>query len=151
MPTAPKANSVQEKAASHHPFLFCPAIVEFQVTTQTPTLTSPLGSSASLHCSFSKAPGLTLTSVEWRLQHQGHGRLVYRWTPDQRRADRPGATLEPDPLLEAGGASLTLPNLVVEDEGTYVCQVTTSQYQAQQIAQLHLQGKYRVGFTGGGG
>lgn len=120
------------------------AAVEFQVTTQTPILTSPLGSSASLHCSFSKAPGLTLTSVEWRLQHQGHGRLVYRWTPDQRRADRPGATLEPDPLLEAGDASLTLPSLVVEDEGTYVCQVTTSQYQAQQITQLHLQASPKI-------
>uniref|UniRef100_A0A8D2JZK9 TAP binding protein like n=1 Tax=Theropithecus gelada TaxID=9565 RepID=A0A8D2JZK9_THEGE len=48
--------------------------VEFQVTTQTQSLTFLLGSSASLDCGFSMAPGLDLISVEWRLQHKGRGR-----------------------------------------------------------------------------
>ncbi|KAF6340578.1 TAP binding protein like [Rhinolophus ferrumequinum] len=48
--------------------------VEFQVTTRTPSLSLLLGSSASLHCGFSMAPGLDLTSVVWRLQYKGSGR-----------------------------------------------------------------------------
>ncbi|XP_055962830.1 tapasin-related protein isoform X1 [Sorex fumeus] len=141
-----------DKGNAWHPTLNLPlspqgtvkTAVQFQITTQTPTLTSPLGSSVSLHCGFSKAPDQALLSVEWRLQHQGHGRLVYRWIRGQRRVERPGATLEPEPLLEAGDASLSLPDLVVGDEGTYICQVTTSQYQAQQIAQLHIRASPKV-------
>ena len=100
--------------------------MEFQVTTQSPSLNLLLGSSASLHCGFSVAPGLGITSVEWRLQHKGSGQLVYCWTTGRGRAKREGATLEPRQLLTAGDASLTLPSLTLKDEGAYVCQITTS-------------------------
>lgn len=118
--------------------------VEFQVTTQTPSLNLLLGSSASLHCGFSMAPGLGITSVEWRLQHKGSGHLVYRWTTGQGQAKREGATLEPQQLLMAGDASLTLPSLTLKDEGTYICEITTSLYRAQQIIQLNVQGEART-------
>ncbi|KAK1341464.1 LOW QUALITY PROTEIN: hypothetical protein QTO34_017871 [Cnephaeus nilssonii] len=114
--------------------------VEFQVTTHTPSLSLQRGSSASLHCGFSVAPGLDLARVEWRLQHKGSGQLVYSWTPGQGQAKREGATLEPEQLLMAGDASLKLPSLTLKDEGAYICQITTSLYQAQQIIQLHVQG-----------
>lgn len=111
------------------------------MTTQTPSLSFLLGSSASLHCGFSMAPGLDLTGVEWRLQHKGHGQLVYSWTTGQHQAKREGATLQSEQVLLAGDASLTLPSLTVKDEGTYICQITTSLYQAQQIIHFHVQGK----------
>ncbi|XP_022433082.1 tapasin-related protein isoform X1 [Delphinapterus leucas] len=136
-----------ENGAVLHPMLKLPLSpqgtvrteVEFQVTTQTPSLNLLLGSSASLHCGFSMAPGLGITSVEWRLQHKGSGHLVYRWTTGQGQAKREGATLEPQQLLTAGDASLTLPSLTLKDEGTYICEITTSLYRAQQIIQLDVQ------------
>ncbi|XP_017738814.1 PREDICTED: tapasin-related protein isoform X3 [Rhinopithecus bieti] len=118
--------------------------VEFQVTTQTQSLSFLLGSSASLDCGFSMAPGLDLISVEWRLQHKGRGQLVYSWTTGQGQAVRKGATLEPEQLGMAGDASLTLPSLTIQDEGTYVCQITTSLYRTQQIIQLNIQASPKV-------
>ncbi|XP_051011348.1 tapasin-related protein [Acomys russatus] len=112
--------------------------VEFQVTSETQAVNHLLGSSVSLHCSFSTAPGLDLTGVEWRLQHKGSGQLVYSWKTGQVQALRTGASLEPEQLLAAGDASLTLPNLSLKDEGSYICQVTTSLYQAQQIILLNI-------------
>ena len=120
------------------------------MTTQTPSLSLLLGSSASLHCGFSMAPGLVLTSVEWRRQHKGSGQMVYRWTKGQQHAKREGATLEPEQLLLAGDASLTLPSLTLKDEGTYICQITTSLYQAQQNIHFHIQGEAILSSPGRG-
>ncbi|XP_068415883.1 tapasin-related protein isoform X4 [Eschrichtius robustus] len=130
--------------AKDDPLITFEASVEFQVTTQTPSLNLLLGSSASLHCGFSVAPGLGITSVEWRLQHKGSGQLVYCWTTGRGQAKREGATLEPQQLLMAGDASLTLPSLTLKDEGAYVCQITTSLYRAQQIIQLDVQAAPKV-------
>ncbi|KAM6161545.1 tapasin-related protein [Erethizon dorsatum] len=118
--------------------------VEFQVTTLTQSLNFLLGSTASLDCGFSMASGLDFVSVEWRLQHKGSGQLVYKWKTGQGQAKREGATLQPKQLLRAGDSSLTLPSLSLKDEGTYICQVTTSLYQAQQIIQLNIQASPKV-------
>ncbi|XP_045682447.1 tapasin-related protein isoform X2 [Phyllostomus hastatus] len=141
-----------ENVAVLHPTVHLPqspqgtvlTAVELQVSTDTPSLNFLLGSSASLRCNFSMAPGLDLTRVEWRLQHRGNGQLVYSWTTGQGQAKREGATLEPEHLLMAGDASLNLPSLTLKDEGAYICQVTTSLYQAQQIIQLHIQASPKV-------
>ncbi|KAG8509069.1 Tapasin-related protein, partial [Galemys pyrenaicus] len=141
-----------ENGAVLHPTLNLPlspqktvqTSVEFQVTTRTPSLKSLLGSSASLHCSFSMAPGLELLSVEWRRQHKGSGQQVYSWAAGQGQATRKGAVLDAEQLLVAGDASLTLPSLTVKDEGTYICQITTSVHQAQQIIQFHVQASPKV-------
>nr|XP_058938372.1 tapasin-related protein isoform X2 [Kogia breviceps] len=132
--------------AEDDPLITFEASVEFQVTTQTPSLNLLLGSSASLHCGFSVAPGLGISSVEWRRQHKGSGQLVYCWTTGQGQgqAKREGATLEPQQLLMAGDASLTLPSLTLKDEGAYVCHVTTSLYRAQQIVRLDIQAAPKV-------
>lgn len=142
MSTAHRPGNLEEEATHKSPpFL---STVEFQVTTHTQSLNFPLGSSASLHCGFSMAPSLDLISVEWRLQYKGSGQLVYSWMTGQGQAKRQGATLKPEQLLMAGDASLTLPSLTLKDEGTYICQITTSQYQAQQIIQLNIQGEART-------
>ncbi|XP_045410488.1 tapasin-related protein isoform X2 [Lemur catta] len=141
-----------DSGAVRHPTLSLPlsprgtvqTAVEFQVTTPTQSLTYLLGSSASLDCSFCMAPGLDLINVEWRLQHEGSGQLVYSWTAGQGRAERDGATLDPEQLRAAGDASLTLPSLTLKDEGTYICQITTSLYRAQQIIQLNVQAPPKV-------
>nr|XP_031526607.1 tapasin-related protein isoform X1 [Vicugna pacos] len=141
-----------ENGAVLHPTLNLPlspqrtvrTAVEFQVTARTPSLNLLLGSSVSLPCGFSMAPGLVLTNVEWRLQHMGSGRLVYSWTTGQGQAKREGATLEPEQQLLAGDASLTLPSLTVKDEGAYICQISTSRFRAQQIIQLHVQARPKV-------
>ncbi|KAM4819775.1 tapasin-related protein isoform 1-T3 [Thomomys bottae] len=120
--------------------------VEFQVTTETPSVTLLLGATGSLHCSFSMAPGLELAGVQWRLQHKGHGKLVSSWTAtaEPGQATREEATLDPERLLTAGDATLSLPGLTLEDEGTYICQVTTTQYQLQQVIQLSVQAPPKV-------
>uniref|UniRef100_Q9BX59-4 Isoform delta of Tapasin-related protein n=1 Tax=Homo sapiens TaxID=9606 RepID=Q9BX59-4 len=77
-----KTPRVTKNEALWHPTLNLPlspqgtvrTAVEFQVMTQTQSLSFLLGSSASLDCGFSMAPGLDLISVEWRLQHKGRGR-----------------------------------------------------------------------------
>lgn len=96
------------------------------------------------------APGLDLLSVDWRLQHQGSGQLVYKWKTGQGQAKREGASLQPEQLLRAGDASLTLPSLSLKDEGTYICQITTSLYQAQQNIQLNIQGEAKAWSRWGG-
>ncbi|XP_045866642.1 tapasin-related protein isoform X2 [Meles meles] len=141
-----------ENGALLHPTLNLPlspqgmiqTAVELQVTTQTPSLNILMGSSASLPCGFSMAPGMDLTHVEWRLRHKGNGELVYSWTRGQRQAKREGAALQPEQLLVAGDASLALPSLTLKDEGTYICQITTSLYRAQQIIQVHIQASPKV-------
>ncbi|XP_016045765.1 tapasin-related protein isoform X3 [Erinaceus europaeus] len=131
-------------SAEDEPPVTFEASVEFQVTTQTPSLTSLLKSAVTLHCSFSTASSEALTRVEWRLQHQGSGRLVSSWTVGQGQAGQKGASLEPQQLQTAGNASLTLASLTVKDEGAYICQITTSRYQAQQIVQLSVQALPKV-------
>lgn len=135
-PTAQRPGDLKEETGYKSPFFL--STVEFQVTSETQTLNPLLGSSVSLRCSFSMAPGLNLTGVEWRLQHKGSGQLVYSWKTGQGQAKRKGATLEPEELLRAGNASLTLPNLTLKDEGSYICQISTSLYQAQQIIPLSI-------------
>ncbi|XP_008823651.1 tapasin-related protein [Nannospalax galili] len=141
-----------ENGAVWHPMLNLPlspqgtvqTAVEFQVTTDTQSQNHLLGSSASLYCGFSMAPGLDLLGVEWRLQHKGSGQLVYSWKTGQGQAKREGATLGPEQLLTAGNASLTLPGLTLKDEGAYICQITTSLYQVQQIIHLSIQAPPKV-------
>ncbi|XP_068940553.1 tapasin-related protein isoform X2 [Petaurus breviceps papuanus] len=141
-----KALGGTEEGAPLHPQLNLPlspqgtvlASVEFLVMTQTQSIQSSLGASASLLCGFSMAPDSGPFHLEWRRQHQGQGQRVYTWAEGQGQALREGAQLESRELLEAGNASLTLPGLTVRDEGTYICQISTTQHQAQQIIHLSL-------------
>uniref|UniRef100_A0A8C8SAE9 TAP binding protein like n=2 Tax=Pelusios castaneus TaxID=367368 RepID=A0A8C8SAE9_9SAUR len=136
-----------ERMAVLHPRLKVPVsqagtvltTVEFQLSSRTPTLRSRLGSSVTLDCSFALAPSSPLASLEWRLQHRGSGRRVFHYQAGgMAHTEPPTAHVDVEQLLETGDASLSLHEVGVGDEGTYICLVSTSQHQAQHIIQLQL-------------
>ncbi|KAB0395726.1 hypothetical protein E2I00_001507 [Balaenoptera physalus] len=110
-----------------------------------PMLKLPLSPQGTVRTEAQRSGGLrrewpTITPFSPTVEFQ----LVYCWTTGRGQAKREGATLEPQQLLMAGDASLTLPSLTLKDEGAYVCQITTSLYRAQQIIQLDVQAAPKV-------
>ncbi|KAK7886901.1 hypothetical protein WMY93_026522 [Mugilogobius chulae] len=85
-----------------------------------------------LPCGFKQqdtplAPDL---NVVWRVQHRGTGPQIH--------AERSGASLSAEQVISEGNASLTLNNVQVNDEGTYICTVTIGSFHAQQVIQLNV-------------
>ncbi|XP_030393556.1 tapasin-related protein isoform X4 [Gopherus evgoodei] len=120
-------------------FSFSLFLVEFQLSSRTPTLRTRFGTSVTLDCSFALASSSPLASLEWRLQHRGSGRRVFHYqTGDMAQAEQSTAHVDVVQLLETGDASLSLHGVGVGDEGTYICLVSTHQHQAQNIIQLQL-------------
>ncbi|KYO22280.1 tapasin-related protein isoform X1 [Alligator mississippiensis] len=119
--------------------------VEFQSSSLTPTLRTRLGSSVTLNCRFALAPGSPLALLEWRLQHQGSGRSVFRYqTGSEPQEEQPTAHVDMVQLLETGDASLSLRGVGMKDEGTYICLVSSPKHQTQHIIQLQLAEPPRV-------
>ncbi|XP_019404515.1 PREDICTED: tapasin-related protein isoform X2 [Crocodylus porosus] len=119
--------------------------VEFQSSSLTPTLRTRLGSSVILNCRFALAPGSPLAWVEWRLQHQGSGRSVFRYQAgSEPQEGQPTAHVDMVQLLETGDASLSLRDVSMKDEGTYICLVSSPKHQTQHIIQLQLAEPPRV-------
>lgn len=120
-------------------FLF---LVEFQSSSNNTSLRTHLGSSVTLDCRFALAPSSSLYSVEWRRQHRGSGHNLFQY-----RVGGTGPTVQPKvyvdvaELLGSGDASLSLQGVSVEDEGTYICLVSTLLHQAQHIIHLHVAGE----------
>ncbi|XP_067406890.1 tapasin-related protein, partial [Emydura macquarii macquarii] len=136
-----------ERVAVLHPRLKVPVshagtvltTVEFQLSSHTPTLRARLGSSVTLDCSFALAPSSPLVSLEWRLQHRGSGRRVFHYQAGgTAQAEPPTGHVDVVQLQETGDASLSLHEVGVGDEGTYICLAATPQHQAQHIIQLQL-------------
>lgn len=129
-------------------FLF---LVEFQSSSHNTSLRTHLGSSVTLDCRFALAPSSSLYSVEWRRQHRGSGRSLFQY-----QVGSTGPTVQPKvyvdvaELLGSGDASLRLQGVSVEDEGTYICSVSTSLHRAQHIIHLHVAGEEGK-FLGGTG
>ncbi|NXA41900.1 TPSNR protein, partial [Eudromia elegans] len=119
--------------------------VEFQSSSRSTSLQTHLGSLVTLDCHFASAPSSPLSSLEWRRQHRGSGRSLFRY-----QAGSTGARVEPKvhvdlpQLLGSGDASLNLQGVSVGDEGTYICLVSTPQHQIQQIIQLQVAEPPRV-------
>ncbi|KFQ65581.1 Tapasin-related protein, partial [Pelecanus crispus] len=143
----------EEHDATLHPKLRIPmskektvlTTVEFQSSSHNTSLRTHLGSSVTLDCRFALAPSSSFSSLEWRRQHRGSGRILFQY-----QVGSTGPTVQPKvhvdvaELLGSGDASLSLQGVSVEDEGTHICLVSTPLHQAQHIIQLHVAEPPRV-------
>ncbi|XP_062450464.1 tapasin-related protein isoform X2 [Rhea pennata] len=144
----PHCSSAQEKPdAILHPKLRIPVskkgtvltTVEFQSSSCNTSLRTRLGGLVILDCQFALAPSSLLSSLEWKRQHRGSGRSLFRY-----QAGSTGPIAEPKvhvdlaQLLGNGNASLHLQGVSVGDEGTYICLVSTPLHQIQHIIQLQV-------------
>ncbi|NXC20813.1 TPSNR protein, partial [Corythaeola cristata] len=143
----------EEHDAALHPKLRIPVskegtvltTVEFQSSSLNTSLHVRLGSSVTLDCRFALAPSSSLSALEWRRQHQGSGRSLFRYhVGSTGPAAQPKAHVDVGRLLGSGDASLSLQGVSVGDEGMYICLVSTSRHQAQHIIQLHVAEPPRV-------
>ncbi|XP_076844631.1 tapasin-related protein [Brachyhypopomus gauderio] len=131
--------------------------VVFVVYSRSPSVAVPIGVDVVLDCGYRQrdAPADQTVGLEWRWQHRGHGRMVLDMktqTVDteegtQVNVDRTGVSVDRSLLLQDGNASLTMKDLKVSDEGTYICTITSGGFQTQQIVQLHLMQAPRVFVT----
>ncbi|NXQ88013.1 TPSNR protein, partial [Nyctibius grandis] len=143
----------EEHDATLHPKLGIPmskegtvlTTVEFQSSSRNTSLRVHLGSSVTLDCRFDLAPSSSFSSLEWRRQHQGSGRSLFRYQVGSTvPAAQPKVHVDVAELLGSGDASLSLQGVSMGDEGTYICLVSTPLHQAQHIIQLHVAEPPRV-------
>ncbi|NXL05512.1 TPSNR protein, partial [Mesembrinibis cayennensis] len=143
----------KERDATLHPKLRIPmskertvlTTVEFQSSSRNTSLRTHLGSSVSLDCRFALAPSSSFSSLEWRRQHRGSGRSLFQYQVGSTGpAAQPKVHVDVAELVGSGDASLTLQGVSVEDEGTYICLVSTPLHQAQHSIQLHVAEPPRV-------
>ncbi|NWQ80802.1 TPSNR protein, partial [Columbina picui] len=136
----------EEHRATLHPKLRIPmskegtllTTVEFQSSSHNTSLRTHLGSSVTLGCNFALAPSSTLSYLEWRRQHRGSGRRLFWYEVGSiGSAAQPKVHVDVAELLGNGNASLTLQDVSVGDEGTYICLVSTPLHKAQH--NIHLQ------------
>ncbi|KFQ90922.1 Tapasin-related protein, partial [Nipponia nippon] len=151
----PHCSSREEKEhdATLHPKLKIPmskestvlTTVEFQSSSRNTSLHTHLGSSVTLDCRFALAPSSSFSSLEWRRQHRGSGRSLFQYQVGSTGpAVQPKVHVDVAELVGSGDASLSLQGVSVEDEGTYICLVSTPLHQAQHIIQLHVAEPPRV-------
>lgn len=120
-------------------FLF---LVEFQSSSRNTSLRARLGSSVTLDCHFALAPSSTLSSLEWRRQHRGSGRRLFWYEVESiGSATQPKVHVDVAELLGSGNASLSLQEVSVGDEGTYICLVSTPLHKVQHNIHLQVAGE----------
>ncbi|NXG60616.1 TPSNR protein, partial [Hemiprocne comata] len=119
--------------------------VEFQLSSRNTSLRVRLGSSVTLDCRFALAPSSWFSSLEWRRQHRGSGRSLFQYQVGSTGpAAQPKVHVDVVELLGSGDASLSLREVSVGDEGTYICLVSTPLHQAQHIIRLQVAEPPRV-------
>ncbi|KFO80482.1 Tapasin-related protein, partial [Cuculus canorus] len=148
--------SSQEDDATLHPKLRIPmseegtllTTVEMQLSSHNTFLRTHLGSTVTLDCHFELAPSSSLSSLEWRRQHQGSSHRLFQYQEGNTGPEvQPKVHVDVAELLGSGDASFSLQGVSVEDEGTYICGVSTLLHQAQLIIQLHVAEPPRVHVT----
>ncbi|XP_070767541.1 tapasin-related protein [Enoplosus armatus] len=122
--------------------------VMFVVFSHVKSVSAPVRSDVTLNCGFKLQEILLVqeVSIEWRLQHRGKGQKVFEMKTrlDDAEgstvvhAERRGSSVDATQLVGEGNASLTLTQLKVLDEGTYICTVSVGLFHAQQVIQLHV-------------
>ncbi|XP_054903578.1 tapasin-related protein [Poeciliopsis prolifica] len=122
--------------------------VIFLVFSDINSVSAPLRGDVLLNCGFKQeeTPLAPEVGLEWRLQHRGRGRKVLEMKTkldDTEEAtvvhgERNGSSVDAALLLSEGNVSMTLTELKVVDEGTYICTVNLGHFHAQQVIQLHI-------------
>uniref|UniRef100_A0A3Q2PF39 TAP binding protein like n=1 Tax=Fundulus heteroclitus TaxID=8078 RepID=A0A3Q2PF39_FUNHE len=126
---------------------FCVTVI-FLVFSNINSVSAPLRGDVLLNCGFkqeetSLAPEVGL---EWRLQHRGKGRKVLEMKRELDNTEgatvvhgeRKGSSVDAAQALREGNVSMSLTELKVGDEGTYICTVNLGNFHAQQVIQLHI-------------
>ncbi|XP_053552752.1 tapasin-related protein [Bombina bombina] len=115
-----------------------PNSVLHEMTAETLTVAFMISSTPTLHLT---APAVDVSlncevwgdtegaSVEWHLQKEGKGQRL-----DPEEGSR--LSIVPGPLKKSMDVSLTIKGVRVQDEGTYICAITSGPHKVQQILQL---------------
>ncbi|XP_074540030.1 tapasin-related protein [Halichoeres trimaculatus] len=122
--------------------------VIFLVFSHVKSVSASLRGDVLLNCGF-KQQEVALAQdvgVEWRLQHRGKGRKVFDMKTrldnaegsTEVHAGRKGSSIDAASVVNEGNASMTLNELEVKDEGTYICTVSVGPFHAQQVMHLHV-------------
>ncbi|MED6272903.1 hypothetical protein CHARACLAT_001353 [Characodon lateralis] len=122
--------------------------VIFLVFSNINSVSAPLRGDVLLNCGFKQEeiPLAPEVGLEWRLQHRGKGRKVLEIKTkldDTEGAtvvhgERKGSSVDGAQFLSEGNVSMSLTELKVVDEGTYICTVNLGHFHAQQVIQLHI-------------
>ncbi|KAI1885792.1 hypothetical protein AGOR_G00207440 [Albula goreensis] len=129
--------------------------VAFVVFSRSQSVSAPLGGDVLLDCGFKQQEPFPARAMglEWRLQHRGSGRRILELKAEETEeepivhVDRNGSSVNPVVAVEEGNVSLSLEELRVIDEGTYICTVSTALFQAQQVMQLYITQPPRVSLS----
>ncbi|XP_026884992.2 tapasin-related protein isoform X1 [Electrophorus electricus] len=126
----------------------------FVVYSRSPSVVASIGDDVILDCGYKQrdTPSDQNVGLEWRWQHRGNGRKILDMKAQrleteggtQVHVERDGINADSALLLRDGNASLTMKELKVSDEGTYICTISSAGFQTQQIIQLHLMQAPRV-------
>lgn len=103
-----------------------PMSVELLVSSSPPSQKCSLSDEVTLNC---EVWGGTEVSMDWHLQKDGTGHGIN--LEDSRITIQQGTK-------EEEASSLTIRQLSVHDEGTYICVVTSGKHRVQQILQLKI-------------
>ncbi|KAG9344945.1 hypothetical protein JZ751_009485 [Albula glossodonta] len=103
--------------------------VAFVVFSRSQSVSAPLGGDVLLDCGFKQQEPFPVRTMglEWRLQHRGSGRRILELKAEETEeepivhVERNGSSVNPVVAVEEGNVSLSLEELRVIDEGTYIC------------------------------
>ncbi|XP_033837031.1 tapasin-related protein [Periophthalmus magnuspinnatus] len=121
--------------------------VAMVVFSHVKSLSGVLRDEVQLPCGFKQQdpPLAPDVQVTWRVQHRGRGRKILGLKTSLEdtqgpviHAERRGAWVSAEQVVSEGNASLTLSDLKVEDEGTYICAVSIGKFHAQQVMLLNV-------------
>ncbi|XP_073460099.1 uncharacterized protein [Aquarana catesbeiana] len=111
------------------------------VTAKDVPIEALRGNDVTIPCLLSGVPiplNLQIVSVVWTLRlRNGTEHEVYGFHSSSHQSSRPGSHMN-DRNLQQGNASLSIPNIQIEDEGDYVCFVIVTPESGTTTSTLHV-------------
>nr|XP_061790006.1 tapasin-related protein-like [Nerophis lumbriciformis] len=122
--------------------------VNFLVFSTLKSLSAPLRGAGLLTCGF-KHKDMPLdeeVQIEWRQQHRGQGQKVMEVMAKLNDLEGSAvvhhvsrdSSIDTTRILSEGNASVTLNNLKVTDEGSYICAINIGSFYGQQVVNLNV-------------